>query len=181
MNPSNTNHSAGLGMSPDYFNKNLIPQVPVVQEQVYAAASSLFHYHGIWVIYVTEGKGKVVINERTCPCRPGTVFVLTYHHIARIVPETELSVLQCQIPLNTFFYLLANPCCVQMDLGIEEQPVFGELPSPEKERIEALFGELRKELSEKSSFHNDNAIFILLELLARIDRETGSFRQFPSF
>lgn len=173
MNLSKTNHQpAGLGMSRDYFSKNLIPDVPVIHEQDYTAFSALFHYHGITVIYVTKGQGEVVINERSCQCRPGSILILSYHHIARIVPEAELSILQCQIPLNTFFYLLANPCCGQMHLGVEEQPVFGELFPPQKEQIETLFWELKKELSQKSSFHDNNAIFILLELLARIDRET---------
>lgn len=38
--------------------------------------------------------------------------------------------------------MLANPCCGQMNLGMEEQPVFTELLSPEKEQTENLFGEL---------------------------------------
>lgn len=173
MNLSDTNQPAGLGMSRDYFNKNLIPDAPVMQEQVYNTASALFHFHGISLLYVTKGKGKIIINERTCMCKPGAIFALSYHHIARIVPEAELSILQCQISLNTFFYILANPCCGQMNLGMEEQPVFGELLSPEKEQIEALFSDLKKVLSRKSTFHNNIAILILLELLARIDRETS--------
>lgn len=171
MNLSNTYQPAGLGMSRDYFNKNLIPDAPVVQEQIYTVASALFHFHGISLIYVTKGTGKIIINEQTCLCKPGAVLALSYHHIARIVPDDELSILQCQISLNTFFYMLANPCCEQMNLGMEEQPVFTELLSPEKEQIENLFGELKKALSKKSAFHNNIAILILLELLARIDRE----------
>ena len=143
MNPSCASQPAGLGMSRDYFSKHLIPVAPSIQKQVYTSPSALFHYHGITIIYAEQGHGKIIINEQSRHCRQGSIFALSYHHIGRIVPDGKLSILHCRIPLNTFFYLLANPCCGQMHFGVEEQPVLGKLLSPEKELIEELLLESR--------------------------------------
>lgn len=65
---------------------------------------------------------------------------------------------------------MAHPCCIQTSLGLSEEPVIAVFPENETEYILSLFTDMKKELSGNSSFHDNMSIYLLMELIARIDR-----------
>lgn len=162
----------GLGLSRDYFSKNLIPSVPEIQELIYYSKSALIHSEGVELLYVKNGKGTFSVNGQFYPCQKGSAILLSFYHITRILPDNghPMQLFRCRFTLNTFLYFLANPCCSQTSFGLTEKPTAIEFEYDEQEYIEILFSELKKELSCHSSFHDNISIYILMELIARIDR-----------
>lgn len=162
----------GLGLSRDYFSKNMIPSPPVVTQISYSSASALLHYDGIDVFYVQDGKGTFCVNGKNYSCKKGSLIMLFFYHITRIIPENgcNLQLYRCKFTTNTLMYFLAHPCCIHPAIGLSENPVVVSFEKDEEDYISALFSDMKKELSANSSFHNDMSIFILMELIARIDR-----------
>lgn len=172
MSAKKTHPLVGLGLSRDYFSKNLIPVPPELYELCYYSPSSLFHYDGLEFLYVLDGKGSFCVNGHFYPCTRGNLTVLSFYHLTRIIPQkgTLIRILRCRLTLNTLLYFLANPCCPHTSLGQSEEPAYVKFEGTDLEYIESLFHELEKELSINSPFHDNMSIYMLMELIARIDR-----------
>lgn len=177
MNKTKKKAPIGLGLSRDYFSQNLIPSLPELILRTYYGASVPSHYNGIEILFFLEGNGTTLINNQTYPVNCEDMIILSFSHILKIVPANGeyLKLYRLKIAWNTFLFLLANPCCHEYTTGFNDYATFLTFPKPEQNEFHCLFDELKHELSYKSSsFHIDNSIFLVLEILAKIDRNVSS-------
>ncbi len=76
-----------MGLSRDYFSQNLIPSPPAVNEIRYYSPSALLHYDGIEILYVFEGEGIFCTNAINYDCKKGSLIMLFFYHLTRVIPK----------------------------------------------------------------------------------------------